>query len=264
MVTDVCPDTSSARAREQSSVAWPRAVQHRGSAAVHCSRRCVARVAAVLQPQPSRHRRIRAEMGYAGLMRFEPDELALLDETEEIEIETARPGRRRPSDDHLGRRRRRRRLRPFGQRRERALVPRGDRQPGGHDPRRRPARCRRAPMAAADADSIERTSATRSTRKYAGIPGLATDARARHLRHDAAGSSPPDDRRPAPPRRLEPRPHVLRRVQAPAARHRPGRDRGLAHVARPGRRRRKARRAPGSSSTSCSSAPASSRSGCRR
>jgi hypothetical protein len=30
-------------------------------------------------------------MGYAGLMRFEPGELAWLDETEEVEIETARP-----------------------------------------------------------------------------------------------------------------------------------------------------------------------------
>lgn len=31
-------------------------------------------------------------MGYPHLMRFEPAELALLDETEEVEIETARPG----------------------------------------------------------------------------------------------------------------------------------------------------------------------------
>jgi hypothetical protein len=31
-------------------------------------------------------------MGYAGSMRFEPGELAWLDETEEIEIETAGPG----------------------------------------------------------------------------------------------------------------------------------------------------------------------------
>ena len=31
-------------------------------------------------------------MGYAGHMRFEPAELVLLDETEEIEIETSRPG----------------------------------------------------------------------------------------------------------------------------------------------------------------------------
>jgi hypothetical protein len=31
-------------------------------------------------------------MGYAGHMRFAPDELALLAESEEIEIETARPG----------------------------------------------------------------------------------------------------------------------------------------------------------------------------
>jgi hypothetical protein len=31
-------------------------------------------------------------MGYAGHMRFEPADLALLDETEEVEIETARPG----------------------------------------------------------------------------------------------------------------------------------------------------------------------------
>jgi hypothetical protein len=31
-------------------------------------------------------------MGYAGRMRFEPGELALLDATEEIEIETAAPG----------------------------------------------------------------------------------------------------------------------------------------------------------------------------
>jgi len=31
-------------------------------------------------------------MGYAAHMRFAPDELALLTETEEIEIETARPG----------------------------------------------------------------------------------------------------------------------------------------------------------------------------
>lgn len=32
-----------------------------------------------------------SEMGYADPMRFEPGELALLDATEEIEIETARP-----------------------------------------------------------------------------------------------------------------------------------------------------------------------------
>lgn len=31
-------------------------------------------------------------MGYAGRMRFEPADLALLAETEEVEIETARPG----------------------------------------------------------------------------------------------------------------------------------------------------------------------------
>ena len=31
-------------------------------------------------------------MGYAGLMRFEPGELAWLDATEEVEIETATPG----------------------------------------------------------------------------------------------------------------------------------------------------------------------------
>ena len=31
-------------------------------------------------------------MGYAGPMRFPPEDLALLDETEEIEIETAMPG----------------------------------------------------------------------------------------------------------------------------------------------------------------------------
>jgi len=31
------------------------------------------------------------EMGYADHMRFEPGDLALLDETEEVEIETARP-----------------------------------------------------------------------------------------------------------------------------------------------------------------------------
>ena len=31
-------------------------------------------------------------MGYAGLMRFEPDELAWLEATEEVEIETAVPG----------------------------------------------------------------------------------------------------------------------------------------------------------------------------
>ena len=31
-------------------------------------------------------------MGYAGLMRFAPDDLALLADTEEIEIETAQPG----------------------------------------------------------------------------------------------------------------------------------------------------------------------------
>ena len=31
-------------------------------------------------------------MGYAGFMRFEPDELAWLEATEEVEIETATPG----------------------------------------------------------------------------------------------------------------------------------------------------------------------------
>lgn len=35
---------------------------------------------------------MRAEMGYAGPMRFEPGELAWLAETEEIEIETSAPG----------------------------------------------------------------------------------------------------------------------------------------------------------------------------
>ena len=33
----------------------------------------------------------RTEMGYAGHMRFEPGDLALLAQTEEVEIETARP-----------------------------------------------------------------------------------------------------------------------------------------------------------------------------
>jgi len=35
---------------------------------------------------------IRSQMGYAGQMRFEPADLALLGETVEVEIETARPG----------------------------------------------------------------------------------------------------------------------------------------------------------------------------
>src|SRR5689334_18806662 len=39
---------------------------------------------------PATH--ILATLGYAGSMRFEAGELALLDETEEIEIETAAPG----------------------------------------------------------------------------------------------------------------------------------------------------------------------------
>ena len=44
-------------------------------------------------------------MGYAARMRFEPGELALLAETEEIELETDHAGRPRPPDDHLDRRR---------------------------------------------------------------------------------------------------------------------------------------------------------------
>jgi hypothetical protein len=52
------------------------------------------RVAAALQPRPATYPLPSdpGEMGYADQMRFEPADLALLAETEEIQIETARPG----------------------------------------------------------------------------------------------------------------------------------------------------------------------------
>ena len=59
-------------------------------------------------------------------------------------------------------------------------------------------------------------------------------------------------------------PHDLRAVQAAASRHRPGRDPGVDRVAGRGRRAARARPAPSSCSTSCSSARGSSTSACRR
>jgi hypothetical protein len=45
------------------------------------------RIASETDPLPP----FRGEMGYAGHMRFEPEGLALLAQTEEVDIETARP-----------------------------------------------------------------------------------------------------------------------------------------------------------------------------
>src|SRR4051812_45980776 len=61
----------------------PQAVRARRS---DCKTHC-RRIAAVTTASPSDA----SEMGYAEAMRFEPGELALLDATEEIEIETGRP-----------------------------------------------------------------------------------------------------------------------------------------------------------------------------
>ncbi len=83
-------------------------------------------------------------------------------------------------------------------------------------------RCRPGRSAAADPDSIRRTS-----------DALVPQVHGRR-RHAARCSPPTSSTRPSDWRRADR--HVLRRVQAPTPRHRPGRDRGLADVARPGRR----------------------------
>ena len=109
-------------------------------------------------------------MGYAGRMRFEPDDLALLDRTEEIEIETAMPGG--PShrtiiwivvdgDDAFVRSVRGSRARWY---REAVADPEVTIHAGGTALRARA-------EAASDPDSIARVSAA-LVKKYTGIEGL--------------------------------------------------------------------------------------------
>ena len=201
-------------------------------------------------------------MGYADPMRFEPGELALLDATEEIEIETARPGGPAhrtiiwvvvDGDDAFVRRSTGATARWY---REAVANP----AVAIHVDGRRAGR----PRAVAADRSRHRSSRVSDAlrRKYTGDGGLRDDARARPSSTRPSGSSPPERRRHRSPSGA--RPHVLRRVQAPAPRHRPGGDRRLARRRSTRSSSRRARPAPGSSSTSCSSAPASSRSGCRR
>ena len=184
------------------------AAASRGSAAEHCSRtrspHC-SRVAAGPESSSSD----RAEMGYAAHMRFAPDELALLTDSEEIEIETARPGGPAPPDDHLGRRRWRRRLHPFGQRRRGALVSRGDRRPVGHHPRRRTGAA--GASRSGDRPGLDPPHERAARAKICHIHGHRCGrCSCRTSLTPRCGSSPPDDRRPARTRRLEPTTDVLR------------------------------------------------------
>ena len=64
------------------------------------------------RPAGPRARRLPDAIGYAGRMSFSTEDLDLLDGREEVEIETQAPGQGGHTDDHLGRRRRRRGLRP--------------------------------------------------------------------------------------------------------------------------------------------------------
>ena len=111
----------------QPSIAWRAAERCSERGQPHCRR-----IAAATEPSPSD----RPEMGYAGPMRFEPAELALLAETEEVEIETARPGGppigRSSGSSSTATTSSSARSTARG-----ALVPRGRRQPVGHHPRRR-------------------------------------------------------------------------------------------------------------------------------
>ena len=82
-----------------------------------------------------------------------------------------------------------------------------------------------------------------SARAGRGPTDIAEPLHRHYKRRRPASPPPPDDemgyahrRHPTATRRGAVRPHVLRRVQAPAAGHRPGRDPGLARLARPGRR----------------------------
>ena len=160
-------------------------------------------------------------MGYAAVMSFVPGRARRARPRPRRSRSRPGPGRLGPSDDHLGRRRRRRRLRPVGQRR-RARAGTARRSPtrpstihverlGSRATRRRP----RQPDPA-----IDPTSRDGFERKYPATPA-STMRRARDLRHDA----PPRARLTGTERDHWSPADVLRRVQAPAARHRPGRDR---------------------------------------
>ena len=179
-------------------------------------------------------------MGYADPMRFEPAELALLDATKR--------SRSRPRDrmaPPIGR--------PSGSS-STVTTPSSDRstaRPRAGTARRSPTRrSRSTPTAGAvratavPTPTPPRPNVTDALRAQVHRDHRSPrDAGAGHLRRRRSGSTPPDAGAAAD---LEPRPHVLRRIQASAPRHRSGRDRGLAHLARPGRRagRRDARALP--------------------
>lgn len=71
-------------------VSWPSSMTDTGLARGNIGSLPLAWTGLGYRNPPATH--IRATLGYAGCMRFEAGELALLDETEEIEIETAAPG----------------------------------------------------------------------------------------------------------------------------------------------------------------------------
>jgi hypothetical protein len=137
--------------------------------AVRCAEaglaRCM-RIASETVPLPP----CRSEMGYAGRMRFEPGDLALLAQTEEIEIETARPDG--PShrttiwvvvdgDDAFIRSVKGATARWY---REAVANPTVTVRAGGRE-------LRVGVVAATDAASVQRASDA-IARKYAGIPGI--------------------------------------------------------------------------------------------
>ena len=161
MVTDSARDVISPGHEITPSMAGGacRALRRTGSS------RCMRIASETVSLPPSR-----SEMGYAGSMRFEPDELALLAQTEEIEIETARPGG--PvhrtiiwvvvdGDDAFVRSVNGATARWY---REAVANPTVTIRAAGRELRARA-------VAAADGDSIQRTSDA-LTRKYTGIPGI--------------------------------------------------------------------------------------------
>ena len=210
MVTDsarsvISPGTSAIRACAWTRCSGKHPVDRLPNIAVERGRPHCSRVAAAAESSSSD----RPEMGYAALMRFAPDELALLADCRGDRDRDRATGRSAPPNDHLGRRRWRRRVHPFGQRRRGALVSRGGRRPVGHGPRRRAgAACSGGTGHRPGFDPPDERRARTEIRHDSGRRCERCSSRTSW--RPRCGSSPPDDRRPARTRRLEPTTDVLR------------------------------------------------------
>ena len=101
-----------------------------------------------------------------------------------------------PLDDHLGRHRRPRRLRPERERQPRPLVSRGGRPSRGRRPRRRAGASRPGPCPPPIPSSVARTSARASSASTPATDGLAAMLVPRHASRPPCGSSPPEAERP--------------------------------------------------------------------